>query len=97
MDDPKFVDAITGYLDAIHEKISDSYEVGYTKGQRYARVMISDIRQVPSRTDLHSFVDMNNGDIFRPLSWKAPAKHSRGNIYDLNPKLIGRTGPLQER
>jgi hypothetical protein len=30
---------------------------------------------------VHSFVDKSNGDVLKAASWKAPAKHARGNIY----------------
>ncbi len=30
--------------------------------------------------DVHSFIDIASGDIYKPASYKAPAKHSRGNI-----------------
>ncbi len=32
-------------------------------------------------TSVHSFVEVATGDIFKPASCKAPAKHARGNIY----------------
>jgi len=34
----------------------------------------------PSRS-VHSFVEVSTGDIFKAASYKAPAKHARGNIY----------------
>lgn len=30
---------------------------------------------------VHSFVEVSTGDIFKAASYKAPAKHARGNIY----------------
>jgi hypothetical protein len=27
-------------------------------------------------------VPVKKGDLLKPASWKAPAKHSRGNIFD---------------
>ena len=30
---------------------------------------------------IHAFVERSTGDIFKPASTKAPAKHARGNIY----------------
>ena len=30
---------------------------------------------------VHSFVEVATGDIFKAASFKAPAKHARGNIY----------------
>jgi hypothetical protein len=33
------------------------------------------------QTFVHSFVEVATGDIFKAASFKAPAKHARGNIY----------------
>lgn len=35
-----------------------------------------------SSRGVHSFIDRRNGDILKAASWKAPAKHPRGNIYE---------------
>ena len=46
-------------------------------GKKYIRIVNKD-------TVLRSawaFVDTLTGDILKAASWKAPAKHSRGNIY----------------
>lgn len=42
----------------------------------------------------HCFVDMTNGDILKPDSWKKPAKHARGNIFSGEPasKSVGPHG-----
>jgi len=34
-----------------------------------------------AKRSVHAFVDRATGDIFMPASWKAPAKHARGNIF----------------
>ena len=70
------------------------------KGNRYARVLLCEMRWVDDRTktdviknndgtpftsergQIHSFIDMMTGDVLKPASWKAPAKHPRGNIFD---------------
>lgn len=52
------------------EKVSVEY------AKRYAKV------KADGRT--WAFVDTTNGDILKPASWKAPAKHARGNVYDPN-------------
>ena len=36
------------------------------------------------------FINKSNGDILKAASWKAPAKHARGNIFNENP-LLGTT------
>lgn len=42
-------------------------------GTRYTKLKTS-------RGSAFAFVDMTNGDILKAASWKAPAKHARGNI-----------------
>jgi hypothetical protein len=37
------------------------------------------------QTFVHSFVEIATGDIFKPASHKAPAKHARGNIFSDDP------------
>jgi hypothetical protein len=38
----------------------------------------------------YCFID-KNGDVLKPASWSAPAKHARGNIHNANP--IAACGP----
>lgn len=38
--------------------------------------------QEPRLSSIHAFVEIETGDIFKPASTKAPAKHKRGNIYE---------------
>jgi hypothetical protein len=40
----------------------------------------------------HAFVDIATGDVLKPASWAAPAKHARGNIFDEHNGL-GSMGP----
>ena len=54
-----------------NEKFFKPLEV--KKGRRYSKI-VSDNR-------VCAFVDMNNGDVYKPAGWKAPAKHVRGNIF----------------
>jgi hypothetical protein len=39
-----------------------------------------------------AFIDRSNGDVLKPASWAAPAKHARGNIFD-EQKGMGQIGP----
>jgi hypothetical protein len=43
----------------------------------------------------HCFVDIATGDVLKAASWKAPAKHARGNIFDESNglKWMGPFGP----
>lgn len=49
------------------------------KGKKYARIVQNEIRG-DSRS-VHSFVNMENGDILKASGWNVPAKHARGNIF----------------
>ena len=52
------------------------------KGKRYARIVQNDTGGCKSKS-VHSFVDMENGNILFSAGWKAPAKKTpRGNIFD---------------
>ena len=33
---------------------------------------------------VHAFIDRNSGDVYKPASWKSPAKHIRYNLLDDN-------------
>ena len=45
-----------------------------TKGNRYAKINRGG--------SVHVFVDLDNGDVLKAASYRAPAKGARGNIYD---------------
>ena len=42
------------------------------------------LNKVDSQTSVYCFVDKQNGDIYKAASWKIPATHVRGNIFDEN-------------
>lgn len=55
-------------------------------GRKYAKlIQTEDDPETGERraysSSVHSFVEKATGDIFKPASFKAPAKHARGNIY----------------
>lgn len=54
-------------------------------GKKYARIlkqeMEEDGNERPNGRTLIGFLDLTNGDILKAASWKAPAKHPRGNIF----------------
>lgn len=41
----------------------------------------------------HKGLPMKKGDVFKAASWRAPAKHTRGNIFDNNQDYFRWTGP----
>ena len=48
---------------------------------------------------VHCFVDFATGDVLKAASWKVPAKHARGNIFDESNglKFMGPFGPAYLR
>jgi len=56
----------------------EPYVLYVMKGKRYARI----VRSTSTSNHVFAFVDMTNGDVLKPASWKAPAKHARGNLFD---------------
>lgn len=56
-------------------------EIG--NGRKYIKVWRTETRDgQTTRNSIHAFVEVATGDILKPASCKAPAKHARGNIYD---------------
>lgn len=50
-------------------------------GRRYAKLISADVRDgVESAQSVFCFVDLANGDILKAATWRAPAKHARGNV-----------------
>jgi len=51
-----------------------------SKGGRVYKKVVEEMGN--GQKSVHSFVRISDGAILKPASWKAPAKHSRGSIYD---------------
>jgi len=52
----------------------DVEDVTVQRGRKYARIV--------QGTSVYCFVDVRSGDILKAESWKKPAKHSRGSIFN---------------
>ena len=62
-------------------KFSDPPRVTADVGTKYARVVKVD--QLNGSRSVHTFVNLDNGDILKSGGWKAPAPNGvRGNIFD---------------
>ena len=71
-------------------------------GKRYAKIVrteTEDGKTKPFSKSVWAFVDMTNGNILKPASWKSPAKHARGNVEDDQEGMgwIGPHGPAYLR
>ena len=58
-------------------------------GRRYIRVMRT---KGDTNESCWAFVDQTNGNVLKPATYKAPAKHARGNIFD-DKNGLGSIGP----
>ena len=55
----------------------------YYEGKKYLRVVREEYDERNDRwrdTTVHAFVDRETGEVYKPASWKAPAKHVRFNL-----------------
>lgn len=75
------------------EDMSWHYILEPISGSRYVKLvngsmLLSDDEQPPKSLSNYTsrsawaFIDKTNGDILKPASWSAPAKHARANIYN---------------
>lgn len=64
-------------------------------GRRYIRVVCKDNLTPSVHVSAWAFIDRNNGDVLKADSWKKPAKHARGNIFDADNglKYVTEYGP----
>ena len=103
LDTPQFVSWLAG-----SQKISDDYMaktfptlarpiLEASDGSRYIRIIRRG--QTNRGGSAHAFIDRTTGDVLKPASWKAPAKHARGNIFDDKNGLgsMGQYGPAYLR
>lgn len=106
--DPKFERAANAFLKAAQKIVTanekkqnldiGSAELSFDKGRRYWRIWST--RQGDYRhRSAWAFLDTTNGDVLKPASWRAPAKHARGNIFDAQggTKGVGPYGPAYLR
>ena len=67
------------------------YDLEIGGGRKYTKIIMN----TGNQHSVWAFIDRTNGDVLKPASWKAPAKHSRGNLYDPHGGMlnISWTGP----
>ena len=81
----EWLETVNSECKKIHEEQFDNIPyktLTYKKGSKYAKILRG--------TSVWGFVAMRDdpsknervGDLLLPASWRAPAKHARGNIFD---------------
>lgn len=86
--------AVEMFVKGAQVKINDYYKKSFpnlkpdiliiSKGKRYIKIIQKGV--TGSNKSVWAFIDAKEGntfgDILKPASWNAPAKHSRGNVFD---------------
>ena len=57
----------------------------YYEGKKYLKVVREEYDERNDRwrdTTVHAFINRATGEVYKPASWKAPAKHVRFNLSD---------------
>ena len=62
-----------------------AYKFVIESGRKYHKIImeVPNTNRPPSRS-VHAFVDMKTGEVYKPASFKAPAKHVRFNLLLIN-------------
>lgn len=94
---------ITPFLQALETRLNDyknrmgytyfdSYSVSATEGKKYFKVFKKEEGYDWSKNgSIVCFVDKVTGDIYKPASFSAPAKHARGNASSAQNGMEGFT------
>ena len=56
---------------------ADPYKFSIQSGRKYYKILKTDSGEGAS---VHAFVDKKTGEVYKPASWKAPAKHVRFDL-----------------
>ena len=90
MNQTEFNDALVSYVEGVQDIYNNHFAQHYENsvpdliqiegGRKYVKIShTSDGGN--GQKSVHSFINTENGDVLKPASWKAPAKHARGNIF----------------
>lgn len=74
-----WADEITKKINASRHGCRRGEKLTVQFGKRYAKIVSN-----AYGTSVYCFVEIETGNILKAESWKAPAKHARGNIADKN-------------
>jgi len=77
---------ITDLVQALRDS-TDAWVFKVEEGRKYYKVMQALVDQHP-HWSVHAFVDKNTGDIYKPASWRGPAKGVRGNLSTFDPSKV---------
>ena len=83
----------TLFVDTVYErahKLAQALQENYDRNG-YSRDTVFDIKEgrkyikismINNQESVHAFIDRKTGDVFKPASWRGPAKIARYNLLD---------------
>ena len=79
-------------LDAIHNGTANLMKFVIKNGRKYYKIMQHEFDTFQDRNEyregsVHAFVDKNTGEVFKPASYNAPAKHVRYDLRVINDRV----------
>ena len=94
----------SGELKRIKDGTANLMKFEIREGKKYYKIVQVEYDTFQNRNEyrdssVHSFVDKKTGDVFKPASWKAPAKHVRFSfcnkkdlLFLTDPRCVGWAG-----
>ena len=79
-------------LDAINNGTANLTNFVIKNGRKYYKIMKREFDTFQDRNEwregsVHAFVDKNTGEVFKPASYNAPAKHVRYDLRVINDRI----------
>ena len=79
-------------LDAINNGTANLTNFVIKNGRKYYKIMQREFDTFQDRNEwregcVHSFVDKNTGEVYKPASYNAPAKHVRYDLRIINDRI----------
>ena len=79
---------IKGMLERYRKNSTLDYDFAIEEGQKYYKIVNGYVEDgVLKQRGVHAFVDKQTGDIYKPASWRGPAKGARANVLNDVEKL----------
>lgn len=83
IESPEFLSWIASYQKMVDDYMAEKFPrlprklLLVSQGVKYIKITSTGTGSV------EAFVDKTTGDVLKAASWRAPAKHARGNIFDI--------------
>ena len=83
--EPEFISAFLNHFEKCERQYDDYMAKAFPtllKNEGFSYQVGSRYIKIVRDGSVFSFIDVTNGAVLKAASWRAPAKHARGNIFD---------------